>query len=348
MVAEHVQDASVSRSHSSRSRGNKGPEEEAPRTSALSTRRRFRGAARSSKFKSAPTRTVSSHSQNSLQSASVKVTDAESHGYANISSNRIKSKHLATKSKKVAHYPASTTLGGSKVKPHQGEGHGDKISSDQTNPALVLSTKNLARPSETPQGKVEVIEGVNSSLQRSTAHDAWSPNEVESVSRLWELSSKEENELFSLGERLRDISHHKNTPRDVIRFMKAHPGSLDAAETMFRNMIQWRLDNNADNILEDYEPPRLIRDYIPGAILVGCDLEGDPIYAERIGSADTPTMAKRFGAEHMIKVCSTGNGSSVVNNSNLHRKPRRRRRYKRASPMLRHSSGFLFSCMGVV
>lgn len=135
----------------------------------------------------------------------------------------------------------------------------------------------------------------------SGPEDPWSPGEVKKTSRLWNLSAKEEEHLVLLGKRLSDISHWKNTPSDAVRFMEARSKSLDAAEKMFRDMIKWRLDNMVDTILQDYEPPRLIRDYIPGAILVGCDRQGDPVYAERIGSADTPEMVRRFGPEHLIK-----------------------------------------------
>ncbi|KAL7557122.1 hypothetical protein ACA910_002408 [Epithemia clementina (nom. ined.)] len=131
--------------------------------------------------------------------------------------------------------------------------------------------------------------------------DPWSKEEIEKASRLWDLSAKQKEQLVLLGKRLSDICHQKNTPFDVIRFMEARPKSLDAAEKMFRNMIEWRIKNKVDSILEDYEPPRLIRDYIPGAILVDYDRDGDPVYVERIGSADSATMVHRFGSEHLIK-----------------------------------------------
>ena len=117
----------------------------------------------------------------------------------------------------------------------------------------------------------------------------------------WKLSEKQRDTLVALGERLKDIHHEKNQPDQVIRFILARPRSIDAAEKMFRNMIQWRLDNKVDTILQDYTPPRLIREYMPGAVIEGYDKDGDPIYVERIGSADSPEMVRRFGEEHLVK-----------------------------------------------
>jgi len=130
--------------------------------------------------------------------------------------------------------------------------------------------------------------------------DPWSNDEIDNVVKAWELSGKEKEELILLGERLRDIDHHKNEPDMVLRFIKARR-TIDQAETMFRNMIQWRLDNKVDTILHDYIPPRLIRDLTPGAVLDGYTSAGDPIYVERLGSADQVEMVRRYGEEHLLK-----------------------------------------------
>lgn len=56
--------------------------------------------------------------------------------------------------------------------------------------------------------------------------DPWSQQEVKNVSRAWNLSVTEEQDLVILGTRLSDIIHWKNTPAQVVRFMEAHGKSL--------------------------------------------------------------------------------------------------------------------------
>ena len=109
---------------------------------------------------------------------------------------------------------------------------------------------------------------------------------IQSTIDLWELSETQQLQLRDLQNRLRSIQHWKNSPDTVVRFLRARPGDLDAAETMFRNMIQWRSETGADTILEDYDPPKLLREYFPGAVLKGLDREGDPIYVGRVGVTD--------------------------------------------------------------
>ena len=188
---------------------------------------------------------------------------------------------------------------------------GNSVVTTQATEASTVSTRS--GKSELQSYSVEVEKGdlvedvstiasvANSVPVKPKVVDPWSKEEVKKVSNLWNLTAKEEEHLVELGERLTDIDHHMNAPYNVVRFMEARSRSVHAAEKMFRNMIQWRLENNVDTILQDYEPPRLIKDYIPGAILKGYDLDGDPVYTERIGSADTPEMVRRFGPEHMIK-----------------------------------------------
>merc|ERR1712176_1001887 len=98
-----------------------------------------------------------------------------------------------------------------------------------------------------------------------------------------------------------DVNHWRNSPEYVVRFMKVHPKNLKAAEDMFRKMIEWRIENDVDTILEDYTPPQEILDFHPGAMLYGLDRDGDPIYVERLGVTDVVHLYKKYGKDEMMK-----------------------------------------------
>ena len=72
----------------------------------------------------------------------------------------------------------------------------------------------------------------------------WSQEAVQFIIGYWELTNEEQNQLRDLQNRLQTVSHWKNSPHTVVRFLRARPGDVDAAEKMFRNMIQWRADND--------------------------------------------------------------------------------------------------------
>ena len=129
----------------------------------------------------------------------------------------------------------------------------------------------------------------------------WPSSTVDEVAEQWQLSERESKDFRLLVERLYDIKHPICTPEVIIRFLKAHPGHVDASERMFRKMITWRREQEVDTILNDYEPPQLLRDSIPGAILEGRDLDGDPIYLGRLGKTDAYGLIETFGGDELIK-----------------------------------------------
>lgn len=129
----------------------------------------------------------------------------------------------------------------------------------------------------------------------------WNEDAVESIVESWALSESEQDQLQLLKERLSDIEDWKNTPDTVVRFLRARPGDVNAAEVMFRNMIQWRKDNAVDTILQEYDPPTLLKERFPGAVLEGVDKERDPIYVGRIGKTDAAGFLERFGEDEMVR-----------------------------------------------
>lgn len=161
-------------------------------------------------------------------------------------------------------------------------------------------------------------------LRNQNDEESWNDEAIQYTIDLWGLSETEQDGLRELKQRLfmnnsmgkggnkedtdtvnptADIvrSHWKNVPGIVVRFLLARSGDVDAAEKMFRNMIQWRLENKADTILQDYDPSPTLKEYIPGAMLKGLDRENDPIYVTRMAVTDGPGLLKRFGAEELIR-----------------------------------------------
>ena len=128
----------------------------------------------------------------------------------------------------------------------------------------------------------------------------WSPDLVNECVELWNLSAEERGALLLLKDKIRDVSHWKNDPFEVVRFLKEFRFHLGTTEEKFRSMIRWRLEHDADRKLEDYHPPILFN-YFPSAVMAGTDYDGDPVYIERTGAGDTLGLLKRYGKEEMIQ-----------------------------------------------
>lgn len=131
--------------------------------------------------------------------------------------------------------------------------------------------------------------------------EAWNEEAVQFIQEYWELSESERQAFLQLRDALRDVDHWKNNPDVIVRFLRAKSGKVDAAEKLFREMVQWRLDNKVDTILIDYTPPKLLQDYTPGALLEGLDLEGDPIFVSRTGVTDGKGLLAKFGEDEVVK-----------------------------------------------
>lgn len=140
-----------------------------------------------------------------------------------------------------------------------------------------------------------------SSPPTKESSDPWHEEATQFVTEYWELSHSEQDDLRLLRDALQDVDHWKNCPDTVVRFLRARPGDPNAAEKMFRDMVQWRLDNKVDTILEDYTPPTLMQKYTPGAVLKGLDREGDPIFASRLGATDTTGLLEKYGEDELVQ-----------------------------------------------
>jgi hypothetical protein len=110
-----------------------------------------------------------------------------------------------------------------------------------------------------------------------TLEERWSVQNLEYVRDLWRLDTEQYGHLVAMKDKLKDVDHWKNNPYEVTRFVTG-PQGYDRAEPLFRAMVDWRIENDVDTLLDTYKPPKVLQDYLPSAILAGYDKEGDPIY----------------------------------------------------------------------
>ena len=141
------------------------------------------------------------------------------------------------------------------------------------------------------QGKIQL---------RTYSKDPWGQENVQQFIDAWGLTEDQIDKMWALQRRLVDVDHFKNEPECILRFMFA-PTGYDAAESSWRKMVQWRLDNNVDTIFDDYNPPQGLLENSSAAILHGLDHDGDPIYVERGGAIDAVSLLKKYGRDEMIR-----------------------------------------------
>ena len=127
----------------------------------------------------------------------------------------------------------------------------------------------------------------------------WSEQEIEAVADYWDLSDEYKKALYELGYRLRDINHPRNCAEEVAFFLMTTYGKVEKTETMFRDCIRWREKVGADTIIQN-PPPQEVIDSIPGAILKGEDLEGDPIFLDRFLSCDIMGLSKKYNVDTLV------------------------------------------------
>lgn len=177
----------------------------------------------------------------------------------------------------------------------------DPSSSDQTNHN---ETNGDALPMEDeshPHHK-ELTSSKKKKEEESSTHRHWTDSDLEFTIRHWDITaSSMEQSLRELLDRLQDIDHWTNNPDIVLRFLRARTGNVNAAEKMFRNMVQWRVSKNVDKILDEYHPPIFLKENLPGAILKGVDKDGDPIYVGRLGVTDAAGLLRTYGEEELIR-----------------------------------------------
>ena len=119
------------------------------------------------------------------------------------------------------------------------------------------------------------------------------------MATLWNLALEDQQKMRQFQQRISDIDHWKNDPFEVIRFYKEYKGNLNKAEKIFRSMIQWRIEDDVDNILETHGEPDPLWHQYPIGVLNSMDKDGDPIYLDRAGVSDSVGLLQHFGVDAM-------------------------------------------------
>lgn len=82
-----------------------------------------------------------------------------------------------------------------------------------------------------------------------------------------------------------DIRRPEHTDANLLRWLRAREFDIDRAESMFRQHMRWRQVNNVDNLVTEYEAPKVVREHFPGGIL-NCCPNGNPLWLINIGCVD--------------------------------------------------------------
>ena len=138
-----------------------------------------------------------------------------------------------------------------------------------------------------------------SATPNDTLEERWSDLHFDGMADLWKLSEEDCTKMKTLQARIAEIDHWKNDPYEVIRYYKEYKGNLKETEKMFRYMVNYRLEHDFDNFLTNYGEPDPGFHNMPIAVLDGMDKDGDPIYLDRIGAADSWGLLKHFGIDAM-------------------------------------------------
>ncbi|CAB9510005.1 SEC14-like protein 5 [Seminavis robusta] len=130
--------------------------------------------------------------------------------------------------------------------------------------------------------------------------ERWRSSRFDDMSKLWELTDIEKQKMRQFQFRVEDVDHWKNDPYELVRILKEFHGDVAMAEHILRYTVDWRKQNNMETHMERYGTPDPRFHHYPIGILEGKDKDGDPIYCNRFGSADSSGLLEEFGSDGII------------------------------------------------
>ncbi|KAK0160329.1 hypothetical protein PV328_007754 [Microctonus aethiopoides] len=127
---------------------------------------------------------------------------------------------------------------------------------------------------------------------------------------LGKLDLMQESKLLRLRQSIQEL-RGASVPNDatLLRFLRAREFMVDKAKEMLTQSLHWRKKYQIDKLLEEYEAPRVIKDYFPGG-WHHCDKDGRPLYILRLGQMDVKGLLKSIAEDELLllalHICEEG------------------------------------------
>ncbi|KAK6967844.1 SEC14-like protein 2 [Biomphalaria glabrata] len=114
------------------------------------------------------------------------------------------------------------------------------------------------------------------------------------------LSDKQAAILEEFRQNVSDLLKPHHDDYYLLRWLRARKFDLKKSEAMLRNHFRWREENNVDTILEDFQPPEVMKKYYPGG-LFGQDKEGSLIWVDPTGYIDLKGLLMSIKKQDILK-----------------------------------------------
>ncbi|CAG5090199.1 Similar to retm: Protein real-time (Aedes aegypti) [Cotesia congregata] len=127
---------------------------------------------------------------------------------------------------------------------------------------------------------------------------------------LGKLDLMQESKLLQLRQSIQEL-RGASVPNDatLLRFLRAREFMVDKAKEMLTQSLHWRKKYQIDKLLDEYEAPRVVKDYFPGG-WHHCDKDGRPLYILRLGQMDVKGLLKSIGEDELLllalHICEEG------------------------------------------